>query len=270
MIAVRDVTLRIEDRVLLERVHLDIIPGEVLAILGANGAGKTTLLRALAGIHGATGSITIEGREIAHVPAAVRARAIAHVGADEAFIDRLDVRQVVSMGRYAHHRWWQWREDQSDEAAIENALAAVGMQAFERRGFETLSSGERQRVWIAVALAQQASILLLDEPTSHLDIRVARDILKRLRMQAYSGKSVVCALHDINEAAEYADRVALLGGGRVLAVDSPKNVLTAALLEQAYGIAAEQIIMPDGTFRVYATEASSTGRRYPEREYPLN
>ncbi|HZZ66016.1 MAG TPA: ABC transporter ATP-binding protein [Candidatus Baltobacteraceae bacterium] len=270
MIAVRDVTLAIENRVLLEHMHFEVERGEVLAVLGANGAGKTTLLRSLAGIHPAQGSITIQGREVADLAATQRARTIAHVAADDLLIERLDVREVVAMGRYAHHRWWQWREERSDDAAIEMALAAVGMHAFERRRFETLSSGERQRVWIAVALAQEASILLLDEPTSHLDVRVARDILKLLRLQASLGKSVICALHDINEAAEFADRVVLLGMRAVLAADTPKHVLTAPLLECAYGIAAEQIIMPDGTFRVYATDAATTDPRCPEGECRAN
>jgi iron complex transport system ATP-binding protein len=252
MIAVRGVEIRAGSRTLLHDLHFDVALGEFVAVLGANGVGKTTMLRALAGVtppH--AGSIAIDGREITSLDAASRARSIAHIAGDDLFIDRLTVRDVVAMGRYPHHRWWEWHENSSDDAQISEALEAVRMSDFAARRFDTLSSGERQRVWLALALAQEAPLLLLDEPTSHLDVRVAHEILGLLRAQAANGKSVVCVLHDLNEAAEFADRVLLLASGRALAFDAPDTALQPALLERAYGIPMEMLRTASGALRVF-------------------
>lgn len=251
MIRVRDLTLRAGERMLAESIAFDVFSGEVLAVLGPNGAGKTTLLRTLAGILAPIGSVSVDGVEVAAMHPAFRARCIAHVAADEVFLDQLTVRDVVSMGRYAHHRWWQWREEAGDSAAITAALGALNIVDLSLRRIDTLSSGERQRVWIALALAQEARVLLLDEPTSHLDLRVARDILHLLKAQAGAGKAIVCALHDINEAAEFADRVLLFGQGAILSVGKPQAVLTPQFLEKAYGVSVRQMQLPDGSFRVW-------------------
>jgi len=119
------------------------------------------------------------------------------------------------------------------------------------RRFDTLSSGERQRVWLALAFAQEAPVLLLDEPTSHMDVRIAHDILAMLRGQARGGKTIICVLHDVNEAAEFADRILLLGSGRILALDTPARVLSSSLLETAYGIRMELVKTQSGTLRAF-------------------
>jgi iron complex transport system ATP-binding protein len=256
VIRARDVNLQIDAKLLIAHAAFDVEPGSVVAVLGRNGVGKTTLLRTLAGVRAPDrGSLTIDGREVAHVPPALRARMIAHVAGDDLFLDRLTVRDVVSMGRYPHHRWWQWREEARDHASIDGALQAVHMDAFAMRRFDTLSSGERQRIWLALALAQEARVLLLDEPTSHLDVGVAREILRLLRTQALAGKAVVCVLHDVNEAAEFADRILLLGSQRVLAFDVPERVLTPPLLQAAYGIQMEVLRTSGGALRVFPVSA---------------
>ncbi len=252
MICVSDLRVAVGSRVLVDRAAFDVRGGCFIGVLGRNGVGKTTLLRTLAGVRkAAAGSIRIAGRPIGEFSSARRAQLIAHIAGDDLFSDRLAVRDVVAMGRYAHHRWWQWHEHARDEVAISTALRDVGMHAFQSRLFDTLSSGERQRVWLALALAQQAPILLLDEPTSHLDVRVAHDILELLRAQARAGKIVICALHDLNEAAVFADRILLLAEGRVLAFDSPENVLSSHLLQEAYGIEMELLRTPSGALRVF-------------------
>lgn len=252
MIEVRDLTLRAGARTLVSGASFAIPRGEFVAVLGANGVGKTTLLRALAGIRPLdAGRILLDERDVAQIPSSQRALHIAHVATDDLFFDRLLVRDVVTMGRYPHHRWWQWSEEPDDDAAVTQALSAVRVQDFANRPFDTLSSGERQRVWIALALAQEAPLLLLDEPTSHLDVRVAREILHLLRAQVGAGKTVVCALHDLNEAAEFADRVLLLGCGEVLAFAPPPEALTSDLLQRAYGIRMELLRSPSGTLRVF-------------------
>jgi iron complex transport system ATP-binding protein len=253
---VRGVSLNIGSKLLISNADFDIEAGQIVAVLGRNGVGKTTLLRTLAGVRAANaGSVTIDGRDVARMPPAQRARSIAHVAGDDLFLDRLTVRDVVSMGRYPHHRWWQWREERDDRTSIDGALESVHMHPFAARRFDTLSSGERQRIWLALALAQEARVLLLDEPTSHLDVGVAREILRLLRAQAAAGKAVVCVLHDVNEAAEFADRIMLLGTQCVLAFDVPERVLTPPLLRDAYGIQMELVRTPGGALRVFPVSA---------------
>jgi len=197
------------------------------------------------------GSVTIDGQECFTMPPAHRARVIAHIAGDDLFMDRLTVRDVVAMGRYPHHRWWEWREEPTDRAAIDRSLIAVNMQSFAARRFDTLSSGERQRIWLALAFAQEARVLLLDEPTSHMDVRVAHDILTLLREQSHGGKAIICVLHDVNEAAEFADRILLLGNGSVLSIDTPSHVLSSSLLQTAYGIHMELVETASGALRVF-------------------
>ncbi len=252
MIEVESIALRIAKRTLLTQASFAARRGEFITVLGANGVGKTTLLRTLAGVRQPDeGRVLLGGRSLAHFPAAQRARAIAHIAGDDVFLDQLIVRDVVAMGRYAHHSWWQWHAQPKDDAAVAHALQAVHLHPFADRRFDTLSSGERQRVWIAMALAQEAPLLLLDEPTSHLDVRVAREILHLLRAQVQTGKTVICALHDLNEAAEFADRILLLGCAELLALAPPAQALTPELLERAYGIRMDVMRSPSGTLRVF-------------------
>lgn len=252
MISARDLTLRAGARTLLEGASFDVRAGEFVAVLGPNGVGKTTLLRTLAGVRvPERGTVLVRDRNVLQMRAGERGRLIAHIASDDLFLDQLLVRDVVAMGRYPHRRWWQWHAERRDDAAVRDALSAVHMAPFAGRRFDTLSSGERQRIWIALALAQEAPVLLLDEPTSHLDVRVAQEILHLLQAQVRAGKTVVCALHDINEAAQFADRVLLLACAQVLAFDEPAAVLEPVLLERAYGIRMETLRTPSGTLRVF-------------------
>ena len=252
MIELATARIDIGGRVLLDGLDARFAPGEFVAVLGRNGAGKTTLLRAIAGLHApANGTIRIDGASVTALAPAERALRVALVAGDDVLLDALRVRDVVAIGRFPHHRWWQWYERETDREAVGRALEAVGIATFAERSFATLSSGERQRVWIALGLAQETPVLLLDEPTSHLDVRVAHDILGLLRSLASGGKTIVCALHDLNEAAAYADRVALLGNGRLLCAGPPDDVFGGDLPERAYGIAMERVRLTDGRLRLF-------------------
>ncbi len=232
MIVVGDLEIRIAARTLLKHLNLTVDDGEFVAILGRNGVGKTTLLRTLCGLHrDYSGVVEIGGRTIADYSATERARAISYVASDELMLEMLNVRDVVANGRYAHHAWFNWRETPEDSRAIEAALEAVRLRDFSHRLFVTLSSGERQRCWIALALAQEPQVMLLDEPTNHLDVHVARDILALLREQRASGRSIVCVLHELNEALEFADRIVVLGEGSVLSTATTRDFTETHVLE---------------------------------------
>ncbi|MGB8519931.1 MAG: ABC transporter ATP-binding protein [Candidatus Tumulicola sp.] len=262
MIELAGARIDIGGRLLLDGLDARFAPGELVAVLGRNGAGKSTLLRAVAGLHPpANGAIRIDGSSVTSLPPVERALRVALVAGDDVLLDALRVRDVVAIGRFPHHRWWQWHERDADRDAVDRALEAVGIATFAERFFATLSSGERQRVWIALGLAQETPVLLLDEPTSHLDVRVAHDILALLRSLATGGKTVVCALHDLNEAAAYADRVALLGDGRLLCEGAPDAVFSGDFPERAYGIAMERVRLADGRLRLFTRTDSAPPAR---------
>jgi ABC-type cobalamin/Fe3+-siderophores transport system ATPase subunit len=263
MIELHDVALDIGGHRLLEGLNARVGTGELIALVGPNGVGKTTLLRAIAGLHSiAHGTILFEATAVAQLTPPERARRVALVAADDVLLDALAVVDVVGIGRFPHHRWWQWRRLDADDAAVTRALDAVGMEGFAQRLFSTLSAGERQRVWIALGLAQETPILLLDEPTSHLDVRAAHEILVLLRRFAHAGTSVVCALHDLNEAATFADRIALLGNKTLVALAPPQMILGDRVLDDIYGIPMERVWLPGGGLRVFASASSG---EYPSR-----
>jgi iron complex transport system ATP-binding protein len=242
MIALERITIGVPGRVLIRDIQANIAPGEFVAILGANGAGKTTLLRSLCGLHAAeSGTISIGGELLRALDPRARARRIGFVTSDDTLTEALRVRDVVGIGRFPHHACWEWNERPDDERAVDDALEAVHMSDCGVRLFSTLSSGERQRIWIAMGLAQETPVLLLDEPTSHLDVRVAHEILVLLRKLAHDGRTIVCVLHDLNEAAAYADRIMLLGEERLLGFDAPARILTTELIQRAYGIGIDRV-----------------------------
>lgn len=237
MIEARDLRLGYGDRVVLDGISLRLQAGELLAIIGPNGAGKTTLLRALGGLHAPQrGSVEVDGEEVAQLGTQARARRIATIEVDNAPLPNVSVREAVAQGRLPHRPWWRWTPLAGDETIVDAALGRTQLADFAGRPLEALSSGERQRVWVALALAQQAPNLLFDEPTSHLDLPQAARILALLRGLADEGVAVAIVVHDLNVAAAHADRIALLGDGTLLAFDVPERVFDEGLLSRAYGV----------------------------------
>jgi iron complex transport system ATP-binding protein len=221
-------------RPVLSAVSLSVRAGEMLTLIGPNGAGKTTLLRVLARqLYPTAGTVTLDDVALWTRSPGWTAQRIAFAGARNDAARPLTVAEAVSLGR-APHRGWLLPLTTGDHEAIQRALDRTGLQGLHDRLVTELSAGEAQRVLLARALAQEPTVLLVDEPTSHLDLRYQAEILDRFRQLAREGMSVVLALHDLNLAALWADRVALLAGGQLLAIGPPDEVLTADRLSDAY------------------------------------
>ena len=242
----RGVALARGGRTLLHDVTL-ALDGGVVALLGPNGVGKTTLLRAMAGAFApSAGTIRLDGTDVRALDPRARARRIALVEPSEPVLAALTVEDAVGSARFPHHRWFEWEPTAEDATAIDDALERTALGAFRNREIGTLSAGERQRVWIALAIAQRASVVLLDEPTSHLDLKASVETLHLVRELAAGGALVVAVLHQLEEAAVFADRVIVLGCGGVLADGTPFDALTAPAIERAYGVAVTVEHRPDG------------------------
>ena len=221
--------------VALSGVSLAVRPGEVCAVLGPNGAGKSTLVRLLSGaLRPARGRVTLFGEDLAALDRRAIAQRIAVVpqAVDVAF--GFTVRQVVAMGRAPHQGAWM-RATPEDDAIVEHALAACDLARLAERPVTHLSGGEQKRVAIARALAQSARALVLDEAASHLDIRHAIE-LHEVVCREVAERRLVCVvvLHDLNAAARYADRIALLKGGRLVAWGTIEEVMTYRRLKDVF------------------------------------
>ncbi|WP_223267910.1 heme ABC transporter ATP-binding protein [Streptosporangium nondiastaticum] len=228
----RSLSVRLGGRAVLDGVDLGVAAGEVLALVGPNGAGKSTLLAALAhDLPAAAGEVRIDGEPAAAWSAAELAlrRAVLPQSAELSF--PFPVEEVVRMGRAP---WAGTPAEGEDDAAVREAMAAAEVTGFASRPFAALSGGERARVALARVLAQRTPLLLLDEPTAALDLRHQELVLRICRERAAAGAAVVVVLHDLGLAGAYADRIAVLHGGRIAAEGPPARVLEAELLTRVY------------------------------------
>jgi iron complex transport system ATP-binding protein len=235
-LAARDLHVRIGQRDILDGVSIDFAPAQVTAIIGPNGAGKSTLLNCLAGLRRPDrGSVVLQGADLARMPHRERARRMAFLPQTPEINWAVDVRTFVGLGRTPHMGAFGLGFE--DQAAVEEALAVTGIEALAERVITTLSGGERARALIARALAGWADWLLADEPLTGLDLGHALDAVDLFRRLAdQDGKGVVLTLHDLPLAARVADRVIVLGEGRILADGPPLQALSPEVLAKAYGV----------------------------------
>jgi iron complex transport system ATP-binding protein len=219
----------------LSGLTLGIEAGTILALLGPNGSGKTTLLRSLARLlRPRAGEVYLDGEPLWEKGRSWAHRRVAIALQDDPGGSTLTVEEVVRLGRAAHRGWWR-PMTADDLAVIDRALGRTHLESLRNRPIAELSAGEWQRVLLARALAQEPTALLLDEPTAHLDLNFQIEILELVESLArHEGLAVVLSLHDVNQAAIWADRIALLAEGRLLAVGPPGDVLTPELLGLAY------------------------------------
>ena len=221
---------------IVQNVSLRVAPGRVHGIVGPNGSGKSSLLKLLVRLHKPTaGRVRLEGQDIWHMDARRFAQQVAVMGQDSAAAFDGSVRETVMLGRMPHQSRWAATTD-TDRAVLAQCLAQVGATHLANARLSVLSGGERQRVLLARALAQGPQLLVLDEPTNHLDIRYQ---LELMRLVTGLGLTVVVVLHDLNIAAQFCDRIALMAAGHVVAEGAPADVLTAERIEAVFGVRAE-------------------------------
>ena len=241
MIDLRGVTVALGGRPVVDGVDAAVAEGEWLALIGPNGAGKTTLLRAVAGLVPFTGSIEIGGRPIEGLRRSELSRLVAVVPQEPSTPPWMTVAEYVLLGRTPHLGPLA-KEGRRDREAAARALARLDLVGYEERRLGTLSGGEKQRVVVARALAQEAQIILLDEPTAALDIGHQQQALELLDLlRGESGLTLVAAMHDLTLAAQYADRMVLLDAGKVAAEGIPRDVLTETLIAGHYGASIDVV-----------------------------
>lgn len=234
----RAVSFSVEAKTLLDSVDMRAERGQFVGLIGPNGAGKSTLLRTLSGVlRNQEGTVSLEGSDLQSMAARDVASMLALVPQIAPYTQGFTAFELVLMGRYPHLGRFQV-EGETDDRIAQAAMQLTETEEFEARTLDTLSGGERQRVFLARALAQQPRILLLDEPTSNLDVLHQLTILGLVRKLVDEGLTAIAAIHDLNLAARYFDRLVLISEGRVVTEGRPEEVLTPETIESAFGVRA--------------------------------
>ncbi|MBX8474797.1 Fe(3+) dicitrate ABC transporter ATP-binding protein FecE [Pseudomonas cichorii] len=211
-------------------------PGKVTALIGPNGCGKSTLLKAFARIlTPQSGTLSLDGQAYSQLSPRELARKIAFLPQVLPIPEGVSVRQLVAYGRSPHNSLWG-RLSGADRSSVDQALQRMELEALAERPLSDLSGGQRQRAWLAMVLAQDAAIVLLDEPTTYLDISHQVELLDLMRQLSAEGKTVITVLHDINQACRYADHLAVMQAGRLVASGTPEEVLDAELVGRVFDV----------------------------------
>ncbi|WP_405904332.1 ABC transporter ATP-binding protein [Streptomyces sp. NBC_00656] len=245
-LAARGITVGYGGRTVIDELDVAIPPGVITTIIGPNGCGKSTLLRTLTRLlKPVKGAVVLDGEDIAGLRTRDVAKKLGLLPQAPVAPEGLTVADLVARGRHPHQSWLrQWSSDDADVVA--SALAMTGVSELADRPVDSLSGGQRQRVWISMTLAQGTDLLLLDEPTTYLDLAHAIDVLDLVDDLHESGCTVVMVLHDLNLATRYSDNLIVMREGAILAQGHPRDVITAGLLEEAFGLRAMVIDDPVG------------------------
>ena len=239
-----DLTVGYDGAPVIDGLSLDLPTGGVTMIVGGNGCGKSTLLRTLARLlRPRGGTVLLDGEPIAKLPTKEVARIVGLLPQSPIAPDGITVADLVDRGRTPHRSWLHGR-DRRDDEVVADALAVTGMAELADRPIDELSGGQRQRAWVAMALAQEPDVLLLDEPTTYLDLAHQVELLYLLvRLSRERGTQVVVVMHELNLATRYADHLVAMRDGRIVADGAPNDVVTVELLREVFDL--EAVVMPD-------------------------
>ncbi|WP_239617839.1 ABC transporter ATP-binding protein [Cohnella mopanensis] len=241
----KGLSLSYNNEYIFEQLELSIPIGKTTVLIGSNGCGKSTLLRSMARLlKPREGSILLDGEDIAKHPTKEVAKKLAILPQGPTAPEGLTVLQLVKQGRYPYQSWLQqWSEQ--DEACVRAALDSTGMSAFAERSVDSLSGGQRQRAWIAMTLAQDTGIILLDEPTTYLDMAHQIEILDLLYdLNIRDNRTIVMVLHDINLACRYADHIVAISDGSVYAEGKPEQIVDSSLIEAVFHLRCDIMLDP--------------------------
>ncbi|MFC1464222.1 MAG: ABC transporter ATP-binding protein [Candidatus Brachytrichaceae bacterium NZ_4S206] len=240
MIETQHLALSYDSVPVIDALDVHVPAGRITALVGPNGCGKSTLLRGLARLlKPKGGSVLLDGKDIHTIPTRELAKRLGILPQGPVAPEGLTVRELVAQGRYPHQSWLkQWQAE--DEAAVNKALDITGMTSLAERPVDALSGGQRQRAWIAMTLAQETEIILLDEPTTFLDLSHQIEVLRLLeRLNHDEGRTIVMVVHDLNHATRHAHHIIALRDGKIAAQGDPRQVLTRALLEEVFQVQAD-------------------------------
>jgi iron complex transport system ATP-binding protein len=255
------------DRVVVDGLDFEVVDGTITAVIGPNGCGKSTLLRALGRLmQPQGGTVLLDGKRIHKMSTKEVAKVLGLLPQSPVAPEGLSVADLVARGRHPHQSWYrQWSSD--DETAVAEALRMTGIEDLAARAVDELSGGQRQRAWLSMALAQGTDLLLLDEPTTYLDLSHQVDVLELVgRLHDENGRTVVMVLHDLNLAARYADRLVAMKDGTIVAEGAAHDVLTEELLAEVFDLTARVVddpvtgspmVVPVGGRRTPTTALSS-------------
>lgn len=244
MLHTEKLTLAYDQAIIIHDMDVAIPRGQITALVGPNGCGKSTLLRGLARLLVPRGGAAyLDGKAIHRIPTRELAKQLGILPQSPVAPEGLTVRELVAQGRYPHQSWFQqWSAD--DESAVVKALELTGMTDLAERPVDTLSGGQRQRAWIAMTLAQETEVILLDEPTTFLDLAHQIEVLQLLeRLNRSEQRTIVMVVHDLNHATRHAHHIIALKSGKVAAIGAPTEVVTPALLREVFGV--EGAVVPD-------------------------
>lgn len=231
------------DPAIIADVDLDIRAGEVTVLIGPNGCGKSTLLKAIARIvKPRSGSIAVGGKDVGRTPAKEMGRTVAYLPQSPVVPNSITVEQLVGYGRAPHQSILGFRSARDIEL-VDKAIAITGLEGLRSKPVAELSGGQRQRAFIAMAVAQDTPYVMLDEPTTFLDIRYQFDTLDLVRQLHAAGRTSILVLHDIAQAARYGDRLVVMNAGRVVAQGAPAEVVTPQMIRDVYQLDCD--VYPD-------------------------
>ncbi len=247
-LSTQDLSISIEGKTILENISISFAEKKRTAIIGSNGAGKSTFLRALSLLNEKfSGKIFLDSTEIRSLGRKKLAQNLAILPQSTSAPPDLTVRRLVDYGRFPYRKIFSSSNPKEDRDAVEWAIEVTKLERFQDRQINTLSGGERQRAWIAMALAQKPQILLLDEPTTYLDIAHQLEVMNIIqRVNQEFGMTVIMVLHDINHALQYADELVVIKDRKIFAQGTPKKILTIDLIEKVFNVRADIFINSQG------------------------